>query len=168
MISVEIEDSVLFEPTPSVNGVPVIALPENHHVRIAVSQAPLMLFHSLPLTSDNVKLVLFIAAFLVHEAQNVVYRMSSRHVSVRNQILHLIPSSVYLLIFGANLALKPSVVVLKLHYKILRFSKVVVKQGNLHVLFVYRPLLLLHRFLVLLHNLFNTLVSEPLGKLCSL
>ena len=95
----EIEDSVLFESAPSVNGVPVVTLPENHHVRIAVSQAPLVLFHCLPLTSDNVKLVLFIAAFFVHEAQNVVYWMPSRHVSIYNQV-DLAPLSVFGVFLG--------------------------------------------------------------------
>ena len=139
MISVEIKNSVLFESTPSVNGVPVIALPENHHVRIAVPQAPLVFFHCFPLTSNNVKLMLFIAAFLIYEAQNVVYWMPSRHVSIHNQVLHLSLSSVYLLILCADFS--PCIPVLVDTRAALQDPetqrKVVIEQSDLHVFFVY-------------------------------
>ena len=148
MVSVKIEDSVLFESTPSVHGITIVTLPQNHHVGIAVSQAPLMLFHSFSLTPDDVKLVLFIA-FLVYEAQNVVYWMPSRYVSVHNQVLHLSLSSVYLLILGSDFSLHSSVIELKLSRMFLRLYEVVVKQRDLHVLLVYRPLLILDGFLML-------------------
>ena len=72
------------------NCISIITLPQNNHVRIAVSQTPLVSFKGFSLASNDIKLVLVIA-FFVYKTQNVVYSLSPRYVPVLRSSLAPLP-----------------------------------------------------------------------------
>ena len=84
-----------------------------------------------------------------------------------SQLSDLFPSSVYLLVFSANLASEPSVVVIELPRVFLLQHKIITQQCELHVLLVDHLLLFRDGFLMLFRNLFDTFPSQPLDKLDS-
>jgi len=104
------------------NRVCIFTLAQNLHLGITLSQIPLVIPQGFSLTSNSIKLVLFIA-LLVYETQNVVNAASSRHVSICNQFTS---SCLRAMIFSPYLTLKSSVVVLELSRVLVRPGKIVV------------------------------------------
>ena len=121
-------DRTLFKATPAMHGISIVAFTQDLHVRVAVSQTPLVLFQSFLLTSYDVELMLFIG-FLIYEAQYIIDLLSPRYVSVCNQVRYFFSPSLYLLIFSAYFSLQSRIVVLEMSNKILRFREIVVHQG---------------------------------------